>query len=298
MVEAVTTEVRPERWALARSALRGGADRFRELLTTVDPRAMATRDWTVVDCAAHVVAIALLYVALLDEGAQRLDIPRLDEILSTTNVDTIADVNAHVLRHFPQRDPHQLAALLGDAVEAILRASADVPPQRPVRWLGSSLVPVCGVVSHLVNELLVHGWDMARAARRPWPLPDADAALYWELFFLGMLRLDYGTLLNTSLRMPPSPIAVSFRSAYTPEATIVLGDRRVWIAPPGAPYDVTVRFRPARFNLMLFGRVSTLHAALRRDVVVGGPRPWRLPAFLRVVHMPNGRLAPPTTTTN
>ena len=58
-------------------------------------------------------------------------------------------------------------------------------------------------------------------------------------------------------------------------------------------YDVRVTFRPARFNLMLFGRTSTITAALRRDVVIGGPRPWRLPAFLRIVHMPNARLAPP-----
>lgn len=41
---------------------------------------------------------------------------------------------------------------------------------------------------------------------------------------------------------------------------------------------------------MLFGRTGTVAAALRRDVVVTGPRPWRLPAFLRVVHMPNLRI--------
>lgn len=258
---------------------------------------MATPDWTVAESAAHVLAIAMLYVTMVDESAEAVDVPGLAEMMSTTNVDTVADVNTHVLRHFPERDPHELSALLGDAVDRILAATEHTPPHTPVRWLGSSLVPVCGVVSHLVNELLVHGWDIARAARQPWPMSDADAALFWELFFLGMLRLDYGTLLNTSLPMPSSPIAVSFRSAYTPEATIVLGDRRVWIAPPGSPYDVTVRFRPARFNLMLFGRVRTLNAVLRRDVVVGGPRPWRLPAFLRVVHMPNGRPAPRTTAT-
>lgn len=52
-------------------------------------------------------------------------------------------------------------------------------------------------------------------------------------------------------------------------------------------------FRPAGFNLMMFGRVGTLAAALRRDVMISGPRPWLLRAFLRVVHMPNPKLAAP-----
>jgi uncharacterized protein (TIGR03083 family) len=256
---------------------------------------MATADWTVADSAAHVLVIALLYVALVNDEAETLQIPHLDEILATTNVDTVADLNDHALKHFTERNPERLAAFLGDAVDAILEATRDTPPETTVRWLGDSRVPVAGVVAHLVNELLVHGWDMARALRRPWSMPDDHAALYWELFFLGMLHHDYGVLLNTSLPMPDRPVAVQFRSAYTPTATIVLGDGRVWLAPPEDPYDVRVTFHPARFNLMLFGRTRTITAVIRRDVVIGGPRPWRLPAFLRVVHMPNARLAPPTT---
>ena len=219
-----------------------------------------------------------------------LGVPHLDEMLAVTNVDTVATVNAHVLRHFAERDPRVLADRMDEAVEAVLAGSEGLDPATPIGWLGGSRVPVAGVVAHLVNELLVHGWDIARARRVDWPMPDEHCALYWELFFCGMLRLEYGTLLNTTVRMPRRPIAVRFTSRHTPPETIVLRDGRVGLAPPGAPYDVRVRFRPARFNLMLFGRVSPLRAALRRDVVVGGPRPWLLPSFLRVVHMPDNAL--------
>jgi uncharacterized protein (TIGR03083 family) len=289
----VTFSVPPQRGQLARTALREAGDRFRSLLTDdCYPAALATAEWTVAESAAHVLSIASMYVALVEDGTARLEVPNLEAILSTTNVDTVADLNAHVLEHFAERDPHRLAGLLGEAVERILAATRSVPPETTLPWLGGSQVPVAGVVAHLVNELLVHGWDMARALGRPWSMPDEHAALYWELFFIGMLHHDYGTLLNTSLPMPSRPIAVRFRSAHTPDATIVLGDSRVWLAPPQDPFDVRVTFKPARFNLMLFGRTSTVTAALRRDVVVAGPRPWRLPAFLRVVHMPNARLTP------
>ena len=184
----------------------------------------------------------------------------------------------------------------GERFRGLLTTAPDPRAMATADWTiadsAAHVLTIALLYVELVNELLVHGWDMARAARRPWALPDEEAALYWELFFLGMLRLDYGTLLNTSLPMPRRPIAVRFRSAHTPEATVTLGDGRVFIAGDDAPYDVRVTFRPGRFNLMLFGRISTAQAALRRDVVVGGPRPWRLPAFLRVVHMPNARLAP------
>ncbi|GAA3240093.1 maleylpyruvate isomerase family mycothiol-dependent enzyme [Dactylosporangium siamense] len=288
----MTYSVPPQRWQLARTALRDSSDRFRSLLT--DGRAgsaMATADWTVADSAAHVLGIAMMYVSLVEHGTASLDVPDLEAALDTVNVDTVADLNAHVLSHYAERAPDRLSALLGESVDRILAATGSMRPEAPLRWLGDSRVPVAGVVAHLVNELLVHGWDMARALGRPWWMPDEHAALYWELFFVGMLHHDYGTLLNTSLPMPRRPIAVRFRSAYTPSSTVVLGDKRVWLAPPQDPFDVRVTFRPAGFNLMLFGRIGTVRAALRRDVVVGGRRPWRLPAFLRVVHMPNARFA-------
>jgi len=280
----MTTAVSPQRWELARDALRTGSGQLRSLLVSgADPRLMATRHWSVADTAAHVLWIATMYAGMVDGDVA----PDPDSMLALTNVDTIADINAHMLRHFAERRPLVLADRLEDAVGLILAGSAQLDPATPIPWLGGSRVPVAGLLAHLVNELLVHGWDIARAQRVDWPMPDEHCALYWDLFFFGMLRLGYGTLLNSAQRMPRRPIAVRFSSAYTPDETVALSEGRARLVPPAAGYDARVTFRPARFNLMLFGRVGTLSAALRRDVVVGGPRPWLLPSFLRVVHMPN-----------
>ncbi|MFI6235139.1 maleylpyruvate isomerase family mycothiol-dependent enzyme [Micromonospora sp. NPDC050784] len=282
----------PDRWSVANTALRTATDRFTDLVAAApSPDVMATADWTVADTLAHVVSIAVLYVSRLEGTAVPIRVPGLEDLLATTNVDTVADVNAQVLAHFTERDPEVLLTQLNTLVGRLLTTSAD--PRSTVSWLGNARVTVGGLFAHLTNELLVHGWDIARALRRAWPMPDEHAALYWELFMFDMLRDTYGVLLNTELPMPRHHVSVQFRSEYTPTTTLTLGDRRVRIAPPDAPYDARVTFRPARFNLMMFGRISIAQAVLRRDVVIGGPRPWRLPAFLRVVHMPNGRLAPP-----
>jgi hypothetical protein len=117
-------------------------------------------------------------------------------------------------------------------------------------------------------------------------MPDPDAALFIDEFLIGMIRRDYGNLLQTGVRLPRRPITVEFRSAHTTTARLILRDGRVRVGTPDDPADARVTFRPARFNLMLFGRVSIPHALARGDVVLGGPRPWLLPSFLRVVHMP------------
>ncbi|MEU7841098.1 maleylpyruvate isomerase N-terminal domain-containing protein [Micromonospora sp. NPDC049114] len=284
----------PGRWDVANTALRSAADRFTELVAAApSPTAMVTDDWTLADTVAHVVSIAALYVSRLDGTEVAIRVPGLEDMLAVTNVDTVADVNSHVLAHFTERDPEVLLSRLNTAIARLLATTAD--PLSTVSWLGNARVTVGGLFAHLTNELLVHGWDVARALRRPWPMPDEHAALYWDLFMFDMLRDSYGVLLNTELPMPRHHVSVQFRSEFTSTTTLTLGDRRVWIAPPDGPFDARVTFRPARFNLMMFGRISIAQAVLRRDVVIGGPRPWRLPAFLRVVHMPNGRLAPAGT---
>ncbi|WP_330439319.1 maleylpyruvate isomerase N-terminal domain-containing protein [Micromonospora sp. NBC_00821] len=281
-----------DRWSVANTALRTATDRFTDLVAAApSPTVMATADWTVADTLAHVVSIAVLYVSRLEGTEVPIRVPGLEDMLASTNVDTVADVNTQVLAHFTERDPEVLLTQLNNLVGRLLTTSAD--PRSTVSWLGNARVTVAGLFAHLTNELLVHGWDVARALRRAWPMPDEHAALYWDLFMFDMLRDTYGVLLNTDLPMPRHHVSVQFRSRYAPTTTLTLGDRRVWIAPPDAPFDASVTFRPARFNLMMFGRISIAQAVLRRDVVIGGPRPWRLPAFLRVVHMPNGRLAPP-----
>jgi uncharacterized protein (TIGR03083 family) len=277
-----------QRWHQVRSTTRRTAERFGALVRSAGRgQAMATRDWTVADAAAHVLSLAAHYAVLFDPAAPRLPVPDLDRILAATHVDNVREANAVVLGHLPERDPERLADSLLDSVERLLGATEDADPREPVRWLGDSLVPTAGVLAHLVNELLVHGWDIARALGRPWPMADADAALFTDEFLVGMIRRDYGLLLETGVRVPRRTIGVEFRSAYTAPARLILQDGRVHVGADDEPVDARVTFRPARFNLMLFGRISVARALVRRDVVIAGPRPWLLPTFLRVVHMPH-----------
>ncbi|WP_367139123.1 maleylpyruvate isomerase N-terminal domain-containing protein [Saccharothrix sp. HUAS TT1] len=274
-----------EQWVAVREVLPAVTERFADLVVASEPGAAATADWTVADTAAHVVAIASIYTTLLaPDGAEVVD-PALAARIPTVTVDTVADLNDLALRRFRERDPAALAAALRSLVGVIVDVTARTDPARTVPWLGASRVPVAGVLAHLVNELLIHGWDIARAVGAPWAIPPHEAGLFFDLFIVGMVRHDVGSLLDGE---PPRDrrIAVAFRSRHTNPVTLVLHRGRVSVEEPGGPVDVRLGFDPAALHLVLFGRVSRTRAALAGKLRVTGRRPWLLPAFLRAVRMP------------
>ncbi|WP_175041271.1 maleylpyruvate isomerase N-terminal domain-containing protein [Nocardia terpenica] len=283
MVEVITAE----QWQAARAAVADVGDRFAELVRSVAPDAMATRDWTVADTAAHVDAIALWDTTL----GRTDDIPApwntLQDEIQATDVDTVHRLNDRTMAGLAERDTRVLAEQLRAHVDELLSASADMDPDLPVGWLGGSRVPVAGLLAHLTNEFQIHGRDIARATGSRWDQSQEYAAQFMELFVLGVTRHGSGRLLHHDGPPNERRVAVEFRSRYTTPATLVLDHERVTVGRPGDPVDVRIGFEPVAFNLMMFGRMGKPRAALTGKLRIGGPRPWLLPTFLRTVRFPS-----------
>ncbi|TYK52493.1 maleylpyruvate isomerase family mycothiol-dependent enzyme [Actinomadura decatromicini] len=270
----------------ARRAVDTATRRFGDLLSDVsDPAAMATKDWTVADTAAHVATIARLYTALVRGPGEKLPFDGLDG-LRTATVDTVADLNEVMLGQFRERDPAAIAAALRADVADVLEVSAGAEPGEQVHWLGGARVPMAGLLAHLLNEIQLHGRDIARASGADWAIPPGDIGMFFELFVAGMTRNGLGHLLDSTAPPPRRRVAVEFRSRYMTPVTIVLQDRRVFVEEPGGDVDVRLTFDPPALSLMLFGRISKARALLSGRVVVRGRRPWLLPVFMRTVRFP------------
>ncbi len=275
-----------EKWQAVRTALPETGARFADLVAGVRyGHATSLGEWTIAETASHVGMIALMYTAMIRGDGGPLPLPGLAEPINAASVDTISRMNALALELYPERDPVRLAERLRADIAEVLLVSEDLDPEKPVWWLGGSRVPVAGVLAHLVNEMLIHGLDIARAVRRPWPIPPAHEALFLELFLFGMVRNDMGHLLDDAT---PSPrrIAVEFRSASTAPSVLALQHGRLRFEEPDGSADVRLTFDPAVLVPMMFGRISRVRAVLGGGVRIGGPRPWLLPAFLRTVRMP------------
>jgi hypothetical protein len=284
---SAATRITPGAWLAARAALREAGDRFAALAASADPQAMATAEWTVMDTAAHVAVIAWLYTARMVSDDTSLPVPGMSESILTTTVDNIhSGVNAQILRSFPERQPDAVLGKLRSSIDEILRLTADDDPARTASWLGGSRLPLAGFAAHLTNELNVHGRDIARGVHAPWRIPPPDAALFFELFLVEIIRNGLGTLLDDQRPVHRDRIAVEFRSAYTAPVTIVLTDGQVSAEEPGRDNDVRVYFEPATLSLVLFHRVTRSRAAMTGALRVWGRHPWLLVPFLRKVRLP------------
>ena len=276
-----------EKWQAARVAVKETGDRFLEFVSSApDPDAKVTAEWSLVDTLAHVTAIAWMYTAMVGADETPLPISGLDEIISATTVDTVDTFNDVTLRYFAERDRGELVERLRTFIDEILQASAGRDPATPVGWLGGAQVPLAGIVAHLINEMLVHGHDISRGLGLPWTIPPKDAALFFDLFLVGVIGNDVGRLLDGGGPAQDRRIAVNFRSKYTAPVALVLQRGQVNVEEPKRSNDMTVHFDPATMNLMLFHRISTPRAALSGKVRVWGRRPWLLPTFMRTVRLP------------
>ena len=281
------TRISPQRWTEVRAAVQEVAERFCALVLASDPDAMATADWTVADTAAHVAAISWQYTSLVISYDTERPIDGVRELLLSTTVDNIhTGLNEAMRRNFTQRDPAALVATLRSSVAKVLELTQDADPASTVVWLGGASLPRAGLLAHLTNEMLLHGRDIARAGGRPWPIPEPQAALFFELFVVEIIRNGVGVLLDVAGPPRPGRIAVEFRSAYTAPVAIVVTDGVVSVEEPGRDVDVRLFFRPAALNLMLFHRVGRVRTVLSGGVRVWGRRPWLLPAFLAKVRLP------------
>ncbi|MEU8635208.1 maleylpyruvate isomerase N-terminal domain-containing protein [Amycolatopsis sp. NPDC048633] len=278
--------IQPAQWDAVRAAFAEAGDRFADAVENApDPHAKAVGDWSVVETAAHVGWIALVYTAMVKGDGGPLPLPELEEPMASANIETVSAMNAVAMTAYPERDPHRLAERLRADIAEVLQVSRDYDPEKPIWWLGGSRIPVAGMLAHLVNELEIHGSDIARASGQPWRIDPANEGRFLELFFVGMVRNDVGKLLDYAT---PSPrrIAVEFRSDYTAPVVMVLQHGGVRVEEPDGTADARLTFDPAVLVPMMFGRISPLKAVASGKVRVGGRRPWRLAAFLRTVHMP------------
>jgi hypothetical protein len=270
-----------------RTAVEEVGERFCRLVLASDPTVMATDEWTVGDTAAHVVAIAWQYTALVVAYEEERPIDGVRDHLLSTTVDNIhTGLNAAMTRNFTERDPVALAATLRSSIAKVLELTADADPESTVVWLGGAALPRAGLLAHLTNEMLLHGRDIARASKTPWPIAQEHAALFFDLFIVEIVRNGVGVLLDVDGPPRPGRIAVGFRSDYTTPVTIVVTDGVVSVEEPGGNVDVHLSFQPAALSLMLFHHVGRLRTVMTGGVRAWGRRPWLLPAFLKKVRLP------------
>ena len=234
--------------------------RFDRLARTADPLTQLPDSiWTVQQAVAHVLTVAQRYLHEQEGDSRLVAHPREVSALNQNELEAaLAPVSALA-------DEIQSIA---PELDALFDTIADEGLVLPFHC--GAHVDVITWQTNWLGELLLHGHDIARAAKTPWELPEHD-----------MLLIARGLM----------QIAPAYVRPTIPNGT----DIRVVIETPGArPYlihihdgiaelrvrraddrpDAILRLPASTLIQLLYQRIGQFTAARRGLRVVGGRRPW------------------------
>jgi hypothetical protein len=242
--------------------------RFSALIRAAQkPDAPALGAWDVTEVAQHVSHAADVVHAMTQGGGNLLediwDMPNLTRVM-------VAGEGHRPLGEIADRLDESLARLLA-ALESAEKAGEDAAR---VWIVAGTQLPMSSLTCHILNELTVHGWDIARAEGVPWPIERSHAAMIIDGFIYPSL--------NALGRAMVSDAAVSKRARFqvrlrgtgsTSWLRFANGDFSVENSPQG-PVDVHLSVDPEAYLLVAWARISQWPAIGQGKMLAWGRKPW------------------------
>jgi uncharacterized protein (TIGR03083 family) len=243
--------------ALCQALTSAGARLSAVMRRVSDPGLRAVGTWSIGETAHHVAAGPGYFLA-----AARGD----GELVA---LDGVAADNARDLAGDPERDPRVLADRFDDGIRALVSYARTVPGDPLVEPFTDVKVPLSCLLAVQLDEVLVHGFDIARAAGLAWRIEPAHAQVTLEgLMALMPFLLDKRRAAGVRMR-----VELRIRGMARHVLTIGDGTLRVQASPSG-PVDCRMLVDPVVYLLLIWNRIGRWRPMLRGQLAIWGRRPW------------------------
>jgi hypothetical protein len=284
-------------WQHSQDALRDEVGRVTALLRSIrDPgTACAVGQWKLTEVALH-LSQAWLVMTGLARGDRSAFSEQLSDRAGMTGGSLVRDF-AHlgeVTTRLVRADPERDLSVLADRIEACAKQYfADCARQSPEEmrpWLieGNTL-PVAVFTCHLLNETVVHGLDIARAAGRRWWINPDHAVLLMDRFFLPILQgVDSRKLVNADTTAGVhATFDVRIRGGSRLHLYFVFDDGVLRVETPSAVrVDCHLSAEPVAFLLVFWNRRSQWQAIAKGQLMAWGRKPWLAARFRSLLVTP------------
>lgn len=270
----------PRQWDEARRGIAEVAPNLARIVRESRPVGPVLGHWGTGEIAAHISHV------IRYDGDSLDGIPLPTAELRPAAVATVTDAE---LAADPERDPVALAERIEKQLDELL-ARMKTPALETVTWLGGVQLPASAVMCHLLEEVLVHGFDIARAGGRPWPIEARHATLAivgaaapiitaaGPTAFVNRRHAD-GFRARFDIRLRGQE---RFALVFDDGLTVRVGTD----ADDGQPVDAHISADPATMLLVMLNRVEPLPMAVRGKVMVWGRRPWRVARMIAAMTPP------------
>ena len=254
----------PLDWEAVRATCQRSSTRFAELLRSApDPHApVPGLGWTVAELAAHVVSLTARYEPFLKGQGDAF-------------YATMPEMNAQELDAFSRLSLDELAAYLERGTSLLL--SLCTSGEASARFF--DLESDCAsAIALYVEELLVHGLDLARAVGSPWPIAHAEAVMAIAGLLVPLQKFidpeaTRGFRATYELRLRGGPtVSMAINDG---EATISAGRTR--------NADCRISADPLAFLLTGNNRQAQWKTLLTGKMFAFGRKPWLALRFKRML---------------
>ena len=291
MIASVSTA----QWQQSQDALRDEVRRVTTLMRSItDPTIPAVGGWNLAEVAMHLSQNWMLVPGLARQDVSRYKavVPGIAEVAGNSMIPDMwdnADMNARALRSDAERGLAVLADRIEERAQEFFDECAGHSPDEPRPWIvEGTTVPLSALTCNLLNETIMHGYDMARAAGRQWRIEPAHAAMVIEQFFVPvMLTCDSRTFVNAGK-------AAGLRATY--QVRLRGGGRINWIFDDGSltveeppstrPVDCHILADPAAFFMVFWERQSQWNAIAKGQLLAWGRKPWLGLKFRSLIRNP------------
>ena len=263
----------------AYAALRTAVPRLSALIRSIKrPATPALGEWNVGEVAVHLAHVWETLPALAS-GERESPLQHVDELSGLTT---------SLVRSETRPDLAGVADRIDAAAAAFLATATTRSSDSTTPWLVEGIQASTSTFAcHLLNESLIHGYDIARAERAHWVIPSAHAALALTGFMFPMAgRLDARAMVNQEK-------AAGVRACYEirirrfGRVFLSFDDGAMRIEPVApARVDCHVSADPAALFLVMWGRVDQWSEILRGRLLAWGRKPWLGPRLRTMVRNP------------
>jgi hypothetical protein len=145
-------------------------------------------------------------------------------------------------------------------------------------------VDLTRIACHLLNETVMHTYDISRAYGRRWQIDRASTALIVMGFLVPVMPLVDPRTLIDQRRAAGVHARYAIHLRGGDGFGLALDDGRLSVAERGGRVDCHVGADPATMLLLIWGRIGQWPAIATGRLVAWGRRPWlglRLAGMLR-----------------
>ena len=254
-------------WAAARSAVARAGPRLTAMLrSAAKPDTPALGDWDVTQVATH-ISHALDAITAMTTGGGNL----------IADIEGLPVLSRVMLEGEGRRPLAELADRIDTSVTGFLAGMevAAASGDSSHSWLiQGTEMPLSTLTCHMLNELTVHGRDIAVALGQPWPIDKGDAALILQGFvFPALHTLGRAMVVQDKAGDKRARFEVHLR-----------GDGRAWLVFDRGDFsvegsaqgkvDCKLSVDAEAFLLVAWGRISQWSAIPKGQLLASGRKPW------------------------